>query len=275
MSAELATVVANSTYTLERSLGPFEAGQLGTIEDLFGITALYRGRATAELLLRGVADPLFVGQMQTVSAYLFGLPRVPPQQRVTSLGACLWDAVGAQYWAAAGQIAALSPMTHNRAREHEDDFLYVAFLMQRYFLAPGDDASPEQRHNHEQQQRERLARWEVVLDGALDPRLDLCHALLDADRAAFEESLVAVSDARNAKLEQRRAQERLRKEELAWLQPIWPEGLALLRFAERDGLVDPGLSVPRVPPVIRIDNPFVYHPGAWRSIEFRPARRVT
>jgi len=273
VSAELAAVTKNSTYMLDQSLGPLEAGQLAAIEDVFGVASFYRSRAVAELLLRGVVDPLFVGQMQSVAVYLFGLARIPEGERITSLGACLWDAVGAQYWDAATQIARLSPMTHNPKREHEDDFLYVAFLIQRYLLAPLEDASTEEQDAHEHQQRQRLERWDEVLEGGLDPRLALCHALVDKDGGAFEEALLSMADEREQRLAERRETGRLRKEELAWLQPIWPEGLALLRFAARDGLADPHLVVPRVPPLIAVDNCYIYHPDAWRSPDFQPARR--
>jgi len=239
------------------------------MQHVIGVATLYRKRGIAGLLIQGVIDPLFIGQMQSVSTYLFGLPRVDPDELATSQAPCFWDAVSAQYWDAATQISTLSRMTHNPDREHEDDFLYVAFLMQRYFLLP----SPEDREAHEQAQQQRLDRWEEVLEGGLDQRLDLCRALVGGDARAFEDAIVAISDQRDDALRARHTKEALDSRDMAWLQPIWPEGLALLRLAERDGLVDSGLVVPRVPSVIVVDNPFVYNPNAWRSPDFRPARR--
>ena len=273
MSAELSALSNNSRYMLEQTLDPFDKGTLGRIEDVFGVASFFRSRGIAELLMGGVVDPFFVGQMQSVAAYLYGLPRVPEAERVTSLGACLWDAVGSQCWDQAAEIAALSPMAHNPKREHEDDFLYVAFLMQRYFLAPPPEADAAQVQAHDEQQRQRLERWEEVLEGGIDPRLALCHALLDADADAWAEALLAMGDQREQALEARWKAGRLRAEEMCWLQPIWPEGLAHARLGEREGLRPADLVIPRVPEVILQDNPFVYHPAGWRNVDFQPARR--
>ena len=72
---------------------------------------------------------------------------------------------------AAREIAVQSRMTHNPKREHEDDFLYVAFLMQRYFLSPPPDAPPEDAEAHDQAQQQRLeppehqlCRWTQASD---------------------------------------------------------------------------------------------------------------
>lgn len=274
MSAELTATIANSRHTLEEALPPYASGQIAGIEQVHGIASFFRSMGIARLLTEGISDPLFIAQMQSASSYVFGLARVPDDDKVTSLAGCFWDAVAAQYWDAAAHVVTLSRMTHNPKREHEDDFWYVSFLMHRYFLAPAAAAASEEQETHSEAQQQRLERWDEVLEGGLDPRLDLCQALLDGDPDAFAETLVATGDERDAKLRERQAKGRLRPEELAWLQPIWPEGLALLRFAEeRDGFDLEELQVPGVPPVLRIDNPYTYHPDAWRSIDFRPWRR--
>lgn len=270
MSLQLISALENARTLIPRAIPDFAAGTLGELAHAHGLGSLFRSRGVCELLLSGVVDPLFIAQMQSTGAYGFGLARATEDDKVTSLGGCLWDAIAAEYWDAATQIATLSRMTHHAAREHEDDFLYVAFLMQRYLLAPGDDADLEA---HEQQQQQRLDRWEEVLEGGLDPRLDLCHALRDQDHEAFAEAIVTTAEARTEDLQRRHAKGALTNEELAWLLPIWPEGLALLRLAEREGLATDGLEVPGVPPVIRVTNPYAYHPEAWRSMDPRPARR--
>ncbi len=273
MSAELVNALENARFLLGEALAPFQQGQITGVEALFGITTAYRSRGIAELLLRGVVDPLFIGQMQSASAYAHGLPTVTEDEKATAFAAPFWDAVGATYWDAAREIATHSRMTHNPKREHEDDFLYVAFLMQRYFLAPPNDAPAEEQEAHGKRQQQRLARWEQVLEGELDARLDLCRALAEQDAEAFGDAIIAVGEARREDLSIRRDKGRLRAEELAWLQPIWPEGLALLRLAERQDLSLEGLEVPGVPPVIRVDSPYVYHPDAWRTIDIRPYTR--
>ncbi|MEX1363183.1 MAG: Imm49 family immunity protein [Nannocystaceae bacterium] len=272
MPSELIDTIDNARYVLELALPAYQQGTLVGVEQLHGIATMHRSRGVAQLLLRGVPDPLFIGQMQSASAFAFGLPQLPEDDKATAHAAPWWDAIGATYWDAAHQIAAASRMTHNPKREHEDDFLCVAFLMHRYFLSPGPDATAQERAAHDDAQLQRLTRWEQVLEGGIDPRLSLCHALLEHDAEDFAEAILATADARAEDLSQRGRKGRLSDEELAWLRPIWPQGLALLRLAERDGLSTEGLVVPGVPPVIQVDNPYTYHPDAWRTIDFQPQR---
>jgi hypothetical protein len=274
MSIELRTAIDNAKYMLATAIPALADGTFGELAHAHGIATTFRSRGVSELLLRGVVDPLHVAQMQSTSVYVFALRRTTDEdEKVTSLGGCLWDAVSAQYWDAAREIAAQSRMTHNPKREHEDDFLYVAFLMQRYFLAPPADAPAEALEAHAQAQQQRLDRWAELTDGALDRRLSLCQALSDGDPKAFEDAIVAMADQRDEGLLRRHKQGKLTHAELAWLLPIWPEGLALLRLAARDELTLPGLEVPRVPSVMRVDNDYRYDPNAWRSPDFRPAKR--
>lgn len=57
-----------------------------------------------------------------------------------------------------------------------------------------------------------------------------------------------MSDRRQADLRRWHKQGKFTDSELAWLTPIWPEGLALLRLAERGGLSVDDVAVPGVPP---------------------------
>lgn len=274
MSLELRTAIDNAQFMLSTAIPALADGTFGELAHAHGIATTFRSRGVSEMLLRGVVDPLHTAQMQSVAAYVFALRRTTnDDEKVTSLGGCFWDAVSAQYWDAAREIAAQSRMSHNPKREHEDDFLYVAFLMQRYFLAPPAEAAAEEAEAHAQAQQQRLERWAEVLDGALDSRLSLCRALHDHDAKAFEDAIVAMADQRDEDLLRRHKRGKLTNAELAWLLPVWPEGLALLRLAARDELPLAGLEVPRVPPVMRVDNPYRYDPNAWRSPDFRPAKR--
>lgn len=273
MSQELTDAIANSDYLLGHALPHFEAGRLCGLKQVLGFATLYRRRGTAQLLLQGLVEPLFVGQMQSAAAYLHGLARVPPDERVTSEAACLWDAIAGEYWDAAQEIANHSRRTHNAKREHEDDFLYVDFLLHRYFLAPDEDAPPTEHTAHEEAQAQRLERWEEVLEGGLDLRLDLCHALAAADLVAFEEAIVGIAGQRDERLADRLRTGTLTKEDMTWLQPVWSEGIALLRLAQRDGLAVEGMTAPRVPPITTSHNPFDFNAGAWRSVGFQPTKR--
>ena len=274
MPAELHDAIANAEYLLGQALPHFVSGALAGIEHAVGISTLYRQRGVARMLTQGVPEPFFLGQIQSASVYAYGLSRVAPDQQVLSKAAGLWDAIGAQCWEAAEQIARVATMSHNPKREHEDDFLYVAFLLQRYFLAPADDAPEAEREAHAQAQQQRLERWEEVLEGGIDARLGLARALDEGDAEAYAEALLTMADERESDLRRRHDKGALKKAQLAWVQPIWPEGLALVRLGEaREGFDLRELQVPGVPPVLRADNRYAFHPDAWRSIDFRPALR--
>lgn len=271
MALQLYVAIENARDQLEPLLPSYGAGQLTEPELPHAFGILFRQLGTCRMLLEGVAAPLFVAQMQAASSYLFRLPALPLEDKVTSLAGCWWDAIAGGYWEAARDIARLSRSTPNLDREHEDDFLYVMFLMQRYFLAP-DDSNFEARAAHAQEQSERLGRWQVVLEGLPDPKLELCRALQDRDPGAFQEALLAVGDQRRMSLERMEAKGSLLDEQALWVKPVWPEGLALLRLAQLDGL-GADFDCPDVPALLRVAPPFSFDPNAWRSIDFQPVTR--
>jgi hypothetical protein len=270
MSLQLYVAIDNAREQLSPLLPHYAEGRLTQPELPHAFGILFRQLGTCRMLVEGVAAPLFVGQMQAASCYLFGLPALPPEEKVTSLAACWWDAIAGGYWGAARDIARLSRATPNLNREHEDDFLYVMFLMQRYFLTP-DASNIEARAAHDQEQLQILERWNTVLEGAVDPKLDLCRALQDRDAQAFQDALLAVGDQRRASLEQMEAKGSLLDEQALWVKPVWPEGLALLRLAEVEGLGG-DFDCPDVPPLVRVRPPFRYDANAWRDIDFRPVK---
>ena len=78
--------------------------------------------------------------------------------KVTSRAASLWDAIGGQYWDAASEIAWHSRGTFNPTWEHEDDFLHVWFVMNRYFLDTTKTEDEEDQAQRESRQRALLDR---------------------------------------------------------------------------------------------------------------------
>lgn len=270
MSIQLDSAYRNARLLIEEAIEPFADGRLRDLDLAIGLGTLFRMHGTCATLVRGVAEPLFIAQMQSASAYAFALAlTTDDEHKTTSAAGCLWDAMAGQYWEAARQIAAASRRTHNPNREHEDDFCYVFFLMHRYLRGAGAPApSPA-----DQVELDTLARWEAVLDGELDPRLDLCHALRDHELDRFEDAIISMAEARHADLQRRFDKGKLTSEGFVWVEPIWPEGLALLRLAAAEGLVVDDVQVPRVPPLLRTDNPYRYDPAAWQFLDFSPQTR--
>jgi len=271
MALPLLVAIDNARDQLEPVLPAYAAGQLKQRDLAHGLGVLFRQLGTCRMLINGTADPLFISQMQAASVYLFRLPILKDDEKLTSRAGCFWDAIAGGYLEAAREIARWSRTTHNPDREHEDDFLHVMFLMKRYFLAPDPDDALG-REVFDREQLGRLERWEAVLEGGTDPRLDLCRALHQRDRDLFQEALIAAGETRRALLNKREAAGQLKPEVLLWMKPIWPEGMALMRLAELDGL-GRDFDCPDVPPLLRVDPPFRYDANAWREVDFQPARQ--
>lgn len=267
MSTELHIAIENAHFLLKSALRPYGAGLITKPDEIHGIGILFRQIGVCKLLIEGLSEPLFIAEMQAASSYAFGLDFLAEEQKVTSYAGCFWDAVAGTYWDGAAQIARKSRLTQNPDQEHEDDFLYVAFLMKRYFLGKNGD-----RKENQEDQKKMLKQWYEVLEGGMDPRLNLCRALMDRDSEAFVEAFDETAEARKEKLEQKYKTGVLADEQAIWFKPFWPEGLALIRLAEREGMTLP-LDCPMVPAVSRQKNPFIYDPNAWRTVEYQPKRK--
>ena len=268
MSLELHVAIDNAHDALSRVLPEYARGRFTQANLPHALAIYFRQLGTCRMLLEGSAAPLFRAQMQSAGVYLFRLPDMPDEDKATSLAAVFWDAVAGGYMRAARDIALHSRRSANLDREHEDDFLYVEYLMQRYFLAP-EPAEEVALERHAREQEERLARWRVVLDGGSDPKLALCEALRDGDAEGVRDALVQMAAAREQKLDQLIRRRALSDELSLWMKPVWPEGLALLRLAERDG-VSTDFECPGVPELLRIAPPLAYDPDAWRSVGWTP-----
>lgn len=264
--------VDNAISLLQRIIPAYASGTLDQAHHPHAVGVLFRRLGVCRMLTQGIAEPLFLAQMQSTSAYLHRLPRMSDEDKVTSRAAVFWDAIGGEYWEAASEIAWNSRSTPHRSWEHEDDFLFVWFLMSRYFRdgPPPDDEADQTVY--EQRQRELLDRWEVVLEGGYDPRHSLCSALLSGDAGGFRQAFAEVADVREARILRQVQEGKLSREDAAWTLPFWGEGLALLRLAERDGLkVDEHFKM--VPEITRGQCPYAYDPRAWGRIDFRPTPR--
>lgn len=262
MSTLLEAVIANTQWQLPRVVEQYASGALLKGHHPHAIATLFRRLGISRMFIEGVPDPLFLGQMQSAGAYLYGLKLIADDDKVTSRAGAFWDAVGGQYWEAASEIARHSRTTRNPTWEHEDDFLYVTFLMTRYFLAPSpsDAASVAAQH-------EMLEQWAAILEGDIDPRLDLCRALLASEEEAFWTALLETAEARELNVRMKVSHGTLTDEDAAWFLPYWGEGLALLRLAERDGLsVSDGC--PMIPEIARSKNTLRFDPRAWARVEF-------
>lgn len=255
----LSVAVENAEFMLERGIRQLARGPLARHADIHQICTFFRQRGVASLLLEGTADTYHVCAMQSASAYAMELRRIPDTDKVTAWSRPLQDAVGSGYWSAAEEIARSSRTTWNSDYEYEDDFSYVRFW--HHLLLGGTDDEIEAT----------LERYEEVLAGAPDVRLDICRALHARDEEAFDEALRALLDERRDKVNEMIGSDAISKEAAQWIQHFALEGVALLALAEKHGL-STGREYLHCPDVVRGGSPFQYDPNAWMRVDFVPRR---
>lgn len=134
----------------------------------------------------------------------------------------LQDAIAAQAWDIAAEIAAGTPRAWAARNEYEADFAHTMALMALLPGAPAAAAEPA------------LAAFVTALDGDADPTMPVLAALAAGDQAAFD---AAFDDLVLAREDAARA-ERARIEDDATFatRHLHIPGLALLRLAARRGL---------------------------------------
>jgi len=259
-SAYLADYIENAEYELQVLVPALKQGEL----DLRGIHLLcdtYRQRGVCSFLLTGGAQVFHLNCMQSSSAYLQFLATAERSQSATSQAKPFYDAVGSGYWDCARDIAVASRMNWNPAKEYEDDFLFVLFLLKHFFL---DAVETECRHI--------ISQHESVAEGADQAHRDVCLAFLDRDPALFDESLREILQVRAHRVEGMVAREAIPEEHWSWLRYFSSEGLALLKLAERAGLAT-DIDYLNVSESLRRSPEFDFDPEAWRNIGYEPQPR--
>ena len=207
----------------------FPLGQLGDV--CIEVTGKLRAAAVIALLTRADSDAFFHNLMRSARCRLQYLQRLSDAHRAGEHHQAsgrvdpFLDAIAAQDFGAARQIAALSPREWQRGHEYEDDYCYAQIV--HGLIAPpgsGPDFGP------------LFARFETVLDGAPDARLDVTRALANRDQPAFESAFEALVARRTAQIEADRARKRIEDPPVIAERQVYVEGLAMLRIAERLGL---------------------------------------
>ena len=197
------------------------------------ISSHYRAIGICGLLLHADIDLYFHGLIQSALTRKYYLDRCITENhlshpaRRSSFVAPFLDAVAANQFTLAGQIADLSTDEWQEGYEYEDDFAYAAFLHEFIPL----------KERSQGKLQDILDRWEAVVEGNADTRLDLCRALLSANEIRFEEAyydLLNEHDDRMSEIADPKLDSSLAKEYTfepnRW---IFVEGLAMLRIADK------------------------------------------
>ena len=197
------------------------------------ISSHYRAIGLCGLLLHADTDLYFHALIQSALTRKYYLDRCIAENhlsdpaRKSSFVAPFLDAVAANQFTLASQIADLSTDAWLEGYEYEDDFAYAAFLHE-FILFNATSRDKLQGI---------LDRFERALEGNADPRFELCKALLSANEIQFEEAyydLLNEHDNRMSEIADPKLDSSLAKEYTfepnRW---IFVEGLAMLRIADK------------------------------------------
>jgi hypothetical protein len=224
-----------------------------SLDDMLDYCRLYRIKGIAALFLGDPPDTLLSELSKSGRAFLHFLRTTPDTEKATSQALPFFDAVAATDAGCAREIAQASRPTWNAELEYEEDFLYVWFLMRHFFL---DGSHAESAA--------LLERWNIVLDGSSDVRLDVCAAFLENDASAFHAALSALLGREDAANRARAAKDGLPPELAATEASLSVEGLALLRLADAKGF-QTGSDYVLVPSAGRERAQIDFEPDAWRE----------
>ncbi|MCY1078314.1 Imm49 family immunity protein [Archangium lansingense] len=248
---------------------------------VYGSNARYRNQQQLPQLLQGGGSPgevlefcgnqrllgvvalLLLGDTETFQSRLYRSGRaflaLALQVGVTppvalSRSAPFLDALAARDVQGAREIATLATRVRQANLEYEEDFLYFCFLMEHCLLG-----------QPEAEARASLDRFEAVLEGSEEPRLDVARALLARDERGFEDALRSMVSARARKYAGLRERGSLSQERWATDAKVCVEGLALLVLAELAGMKTPPAGLPGLPPVARCRQPPSEPPDTWKQ----------
>jgi hypothetical protein len=215
------------------------------------LAKLSRIVGTGRFLIEGQAQPLVTALANGARTFLHFAARLDEAEKVTAKYEPFFDAVAARDLATAAGIARAARATANPGKEYPEDFLYMSFLM-GLVLVPGDTAAL----------RARLDAYQKVNP---DTRWSLCHALLIADQAAFDEALARAVEEKRAQLLAKVEKNVFNPDEAATIAHVSTEVLAWLVLAEGRGL-QLARDYPLAPAAARA--PAALPPdGSWRQPE--------
>jgi len=240
--------------SLEKGL-PHVLGRKVTLRQILIFCGYYRRMGIVELFLSGQPEGLFENLSKSAWAFAFYLEGAKEPAKATSQCEPFFDAIACADLGAARTIAERSRTTWNADEEYEEDFLYSRFLMDHFTLGAG------QSHLEA-----LLRRYEKLLEGGDDSRLQLCRALFEGDQKLFYETLDRLIDDRKLESEKKMKSGQVSPNDAATVFHLWVELLALLRFAGQARLTL-ARNYPLAPSVARRVELARLPPGdSWKDI---------
>jgi len=213
----------------------------------------YRRRGICSLFLEGLPRLLHGDLQRSGTAFLHGLLTATNEEKITSKAAPFFDAVACKDFRTAREIARHSRHIWNEQEEYEDDFLYVFFLMSKFFL-----------EGTRLELNAIIERYVMLLDGAMDVHCAICKSFFENDSYAFEASLSELLSQKEDYLKCGMNRDEIPEEEWVTEGLLSVEGIALVRLAEIQGFKT-GNNYLFVPSIV-LENPkIIYEQDSWKG----------
>lgn len=198
------------------------------------IAEKYRVLAICRLLADADTDGFYHDLLRSAKTREYYLSRCRAENYadfhvVSSRSEPFFDAIAANDFSLARNIAGLSPQEWWSEDEYEDDFWYIYFLKYISFDPTIQDELDE-----------ILQRFEISLEGASSARFDVCKALLVPDQEAFDDAFNNLVLDRNSEIEREKELFFMEEMNILMNRHVFVEGLAVLRVAEKAGLQTQG-----------------------------------
>lgn len=197
------------------------------------ISHQYRSLAICKLLIDGDTDGFYHDLIRSAKTRIYYLSRchnenylIANSYMVGSRSEPFFDALVANQFGLAAEIASLALKEWSPDDEYEDDFYYTHFL-HRYILF-----DPEMENDL----KVIFENFEKSLKGTANARLKVCEVLLTKDQQAFDVSFDKLLNERKVQIEQEQLTALGEEMTFQTERHIFIEGLALLRIAENAGL---------------------------------------
>ena len=229
----LEAIVEYTNLLIDAAIRQESAAGTGNLN--MNISRGYRGMGIYDLLINASTDGYFYGLIQSALTRKHYLTRCQQESlldepgRVASFADPFFDALSANQFNLARQIANLSAPRWMEGSEYEDDFAYARFLYDLVSL----EVSPEPGLQG------LIEQFQAALEGKSSERLELCRALLARDQGAFDTAFASFLEAYQKLYEETaRSANSAEAREFAFEanRRVSVEGLAILRIAESLGL---------------------------------------
>lgn len=254
MTSQFLPVFVSNALAENEDLLPEVQSSKAKLQTVLTFCRNFRIAGIGDLFLTARPRTFHTRLHQSGRAFAHFLARADDSAKRTSKSLPFFDALSAGDEEGATLIARHSRRTWAQGEEYEEDFLFVEFLMQHFFLgASKKDAQA------------LLARYAQALQDSEDIRLELCQALLDKDEDAFGQTLERFLSERHDHYEALVEQGAI-ADELRFTEGLLSvEGLALVRLAEAQGLATEEDYL-HIPSIARESAPTGLPPDSWRRV---------